>query len=117
MPTMNNICSKLVSKLALLPFTVMICEVSTQTLWQVTKLDTKPTNDTAFTIVLDQNHQESPLNYPDTYYCNSENELEQIVDFVVQNPIMYYLNIQNNEYDALLNIFPYKPIEYTKTTE
>lgn len=119
MPTINNIYSKLVSKLSQIPFTVLILEVESGILWQLNNIHSQPTKDTSFTIVLDQSHQDSPINYPDTYYCNTEAEVEQVIGFITENMLMYVDNVINYEYDTLLDKYPYKvidnPIEYIKT--
>lgn len=114
MPTIANMCNKLVSRLAMIPFVVLVYDLSTSTMWQLNRLSDKPTRDTSFTIVLDQLNQDSPVNYPDTYYCNTLDELKQVITFVQENYDMYLDNIENNEYDNLLpSDVAIKTIEYS----
>lgn len=105
MPTnnMSNRYNKLVSKLTALPFVILVYELGSATMWQLNHPDSVPTKNTSFVVVLDELHQDSPVNYPNTYYCNNFEELNQVLDFVVDNSMLYYEEVINNSYITLLS--------------
>ena len=114
MPTIDNMCNKLVSKLKMIPFIVLVFDLSNYKVLQLNHLDQIPARDNSFTIVLDQLHNSCSAEFPDTYYCMTVNELEEIIDFVYRNNMMYAESVRNYEYDNLLlsNIQAFRASEY-----
>ena len=114
MPTINNMYNKLVSKLKMIPFIVLVFDLSNYKMVQLNHLDQIPARDNSFTIVLDQLHQSCSAEFPDTYYCMTMNELEEIITFVYRNNMMYAESVRNYEYDNLLlsDIQTIRAIEY-----
>ena len=104
MPTITNMYNKLVSRIKMIPFIVLVLDLSTGSMYQLNYPDQSPRRDNSFTIVLDQTNNSSPNSYPETYYCNTQIELEQIVNFLYTNAILYLGSVVNQEYDNLLNM-------------
>lgn len=104
MPTITNMYNKLVSRIKMIPFIVLVLDLSTGSMYQLNHPDQSPRRDNSFTIVLDETTDGSPNSYPETYYCNTQRELEQIVNFLYTNAILYLGSVVNQEYDNLLNI-------------
>lgn len=106
MPAITNMCNKLVSRLEMIPFIVLVYDLEfPQRVYQLNHLDNIPERDNSFTIILDQSDQTNSLLYPDTYVCQSVTELEEIINFIYSNKECYLENINNNEYDNLLEHF------------
>ena len=114
MPTITNMYNKLVSRIKMIPFIVLVLDLSTGSMYQLNYPDQSPRRDNSFTIVLDQLNNSSPISYPETYYCNTPSELEQIVNFLYDNNALYLDSIINQEYDNLLSHDTSIEIKYIK---
>ena len=102
MPTISNMCRKLDSKISKIPFIILVWDIENLTFWQLNRPDIRPTKETSFTIVLDPKYNSSSVLYPDTYYCNTLEELAEIINFVSDSYPLYLENILNHEYDNLI---------------
>ena len=114
MPTITNMYNKLVSKIKMIPFIVLVFDLATESITQLNHPDQSPKRDNSFTIVLDQLNNSSPISYPETYYCNTPSELEQIVNFLCDNNALYLDSIINQEYGNLLSHNTSIEIKYIK---
>ncbi len=118
MPTISNMCSKLDSKISKIPFIILVWDIENSTFWQLNRPDIRPTKETSFTIVFDPKYNSSSVLYPDTYYCNTLEELSEIINFVSDSYPLYLENILNHEYDNLIkrdSIF--KEVKYNTELE
>jgi hypothetical protein len=87
--TYNLLKHKLEADLASCSYIYSVYDVATDRLYQLNNYESDQYITKYFNIVLDQNKEKSPVDYPSTYYCTTITELEQIILYTLEHQDLY----------------------------
>ena len=79
-----------------------VYDLATDRLYQMNQVDQDAEEELYLNIVLDENHIDSPINHPTTYYVNSVEELRDLLITAMDNESIFYTFI-----DCPLSTEPY----------
>ena len=94
------VCDELSFQLSHLKFSISIYDVASQMTYQLNKVNTDNENKNYgnFVIILDQQHKDTPINYPENYYCHTFDELKTMITFIAEHQDLYIDSL--DEFDS-----------------